>query len=273
MRRVILSVCAAAGLVLLGMPAAQASAGGVPFKVPGNNTHRPAFDVRNTGRTNAQGITIINNTGWSGYADYGTTFHYVGGSYSVPSVNCAKTPSTFSYHWVGIDGAGNNTVEQDGIGSFCNGSTPFYFGWAWMYGNEGEVASIPVNPGDDINSSVTFSSGTYHLNLTDVTTGQSFAVAEKCTTTACNDDTAEAITEGYPTTGENGTSDFAGEHYDSVLVTDSAGAKGGLQSSHWNTDEYVSLGASGSVDTQPGPLATNTSSDVSAFRVTWLNEN
>jgi hypothetical protein len=54
------------------------------------------------------------------------------------------------------------------------------------------------------------SSGTYHLDLNDVTPGQSFAVAEKRTTTACADNSAEAITEGYATTSENGTSDLCG---------------------------------------------------------------
>jgi len=43
---ILVALSAAAGLALLGMPAAQASAGRVPFKVPGNSTLRAAFGVQ-----------------------------------------------------------------------------------------------------------------------------------------------------------------------------------------------------------------------------------
>jgi hypothetical protein len=237
-----------------------------PPNIPGNDTHRPAFN-QSPPSPQASGISVIYSSNWSGYVATGTTFRYVVGSYSVPSVNCSATPSTFSYHWVGLDGANDGTVEQDGIGSFCNGSTPYYFAWAWMYPSPGEITQISVNPGDAITSSVNYANGVYTLKLTDQTSGGGFSVTSKGT---YNNSSAEAITEGYPTTGYNGTSDFGAEHYDTVKVTDTASQKGALKSSNWSTDEFISQGASG-VDTQPGALLSGSSQ--SAFEVTWVREN
>jgi hypothetical protein len=268
---IIIALSGVAGLAL-SITGAQASVvvpGKPSVKIPGNNTHRPAFDVRPS-NTQANGIKIVYNGNWSGYVATGTKFKYVVGSYSVPSVNCSVTPSSFSYHWVGLDGASDGTVEQDGIGSFCNGSTPYYFAWAWMYPNPGELTSFTVNPGDSITSSVYYASGVYTLKLTDQTTGQKFDVTSSG---AYNNSSAEAITEGYPTTGENGTADFGEEHYDTIKVTDSAGKAGGLSSSNWSTDEFIAEDSSGSVDTQPGPLYTASPPAQSAFEITWERED
>jgi hypothetical protein len=268
MRKISLAIVTAAGLLLFALPAAQASASATgPPKIPGNNTHRPSLDQRERNGT-TPGISVIDNENWSGYVATGKTFSYVTGSYTVPSVNCTKTPTTFSYHWVGLDGASDGTVEQDGIGSFCNGSTPYYFGWAWMYPTPGEIKQITVSPGDAITSSVDYASGVYTLRLTDQTSGASFDVTSKGT---YGNSSAEAITEGYPTSGENGTADFGEEHYDTIKVTDTAGQHGGLESGDWSTDEYIPIGASNDVDTQPGPLLN--SSTQSAFEVTWEHEN
>lgn len=266
--RLLAAVTVAALAGSLAVAAAPISAGAAaPPNIPGNDTHRPAFGQSQPSPL-PSGVPVIYSTNWSGYIATGKTFKSVSGSYSVPSVNCSASPSTFSYHWVGLDGASNGTVEQDGIGSFCNGSTPYYFAWAWMYPSPGEITQISVSPGDAITSSVSYASGVYTLKLTDQTTGTGFSVTSKGT---YSNSSAEAITEGYPTTGYNGTADFGAEHYDTVTVTDTAGQKGGLKSGNWSTEEFISRGASGSVDTQPGPLLSGSSQ--SAFAVTWLHMN
>ena len=60
---------------------------------------------------------------WGGYVaqQHGVKFRYVRATFFVPYVDCASTPSSFSGHWVGLDGAGNATVEQDGILAACQG--------------------------------------------------------------------------------------------------------------------------------------------------------
>ena len=237
-------------------------------------TLRPAIHLAHKAGMSPQGIPIQYSGNWSGYVATpkkggAKSFRYVAASYEVPSVNCSVTNYAFSYHWVGLDGWTDGTVEQDGIGSFCNGSTPDYFAWAWMYPSPGEVKQIAVNAGDSITSTVSYASGVYTLKLTDHTTGKHFDVTSAGTDSNAS---AEAITEGYPSPPtENGTADFGTEHYHSVKVTSSSGAVGGLTGSGWSTDEFVSYGASGDVDTQPGPLTTT--SGGSSFKVTWLHEN
>src|ERR1039457_5658092 len=146
-RMIIIALSGVAGLAL-SITGAQASVvvpGKPSVKIPGNNTHRPAFDVRPS-NTQANGIKIVYNGNWSGYVATGTKFKYVVGSYSVPSVNCSVTPSSFSYHWVGLDGASDGTVEQDGIGSFCNGSTPITSPGPGCIQTRGSSQALPLTP-------------------------------------------------------------------------------------------------------------------------------
>src|SRR5450755_2051675 len=107
------------------------------------------------------GSTVVSGN-WAGYAALprhpGGKFRYIAATFTVPSVNCSATPNSFSVHWVGLDGAGgtNPTVEQDGIESDCNGSTPEYTAWWETFpGNSIQpVASIDLSPGDAVIASV-----------------------------------------------------------------------------------------------------------------------
>ena len=84
-----------------------------------------------------QGITVTYSGNWSGYAALpktaGETFTSIVGNYNVPSVVCTTTPDTFSYHWIGLDGFADATVEQDGIAADCNGTKAQYAAWFEMY--------------------------------------------------------------------------------------------------------------------------------------------
>jgi hypothetical protein len=227
-------------------------------------------------KANPQGIPVDYSGNWSGYialpkTGATKTFKYVQASYSVPSVNCSVTNYAFSYHWVGLDGWTDGTVEQDGVGSFCVSGTPDYFAWYEMF-PAGVTEEFSVNPGDAITSSVTYDgSGNYTMQLTDQTSGQSFDVGTTCAST-CDNSTAEVITEGYTSSPYNGTADFGEEHYDSAEVQNAGGKLGGLTNTKWSTIESIALGGTtGDIDTAPGPLFKAT--DESAFALTWYREN
>jgi hypothetical protein len=240
-------------------------------------TLRPAVHLPRGRVSSPQGIPVEDTTNWSGYVatpktGHSAKFRHVAASYSVPSVNCAATRYAFSYHWVGLDGWTDSTVEQDGIGSFCVSGSPVYFAWYEMF-PAANVFEFYVKPGDAITSDVGVSGTTYTLKLTDQTTGQGFDVAETCAA-GCHDSSAEVITEGYTSAPYQGTADFAEEHYDTARVTNGGGTAGGLTDSDWNTVEPVALGATtGDMDTQPGPLYAATSPAQSAFEITWLGED
>ena len=134
--------------------------------------------------------TTVSSGNWAGYAALpqhsGGKFRYVAATFTVPSVNCSTTPSSFSVHWVGLDGFNSSTVEQDGVESDCNGSTPAYSAWWETFPGNPIQTVFSVNAGDAVIASVYFNtaSGTHHnkynLVLTDVTSGQSFNLWKAC---------------------------------------------------------------------------------------------
>lgn len=266
------TVAAAVSLGLISLTGSVNAAAGPVLK----GTLRPAIHLSHPAGTSAQSIPIDYSGNWSGYVALPKTgkakaFNNVSASYTVPSVNCSTTNYAFSYHWVGLDGWTDGTVEQDGVGSFCDSGSPYYFAWYEMY-PAGNTEEFTVNPGDAITSSVTYNgSGHYSLKLTDQTSGQNFNVSAACAAT-CADSSAEVITEGYTSAPYNGTADFGEEHYDTASVQGSAGTVGGLTGPNWNTIESVAQGSTTQgIDTQPGPLYT--APKMSAFGLTWLQQN
>jgi hypothetical protein len=244
------------------------------------NLSRPRIPAEGVANTVAHGINVSSSSNWSGYASLpktaGETFTSIVGDYNVPSVVCSKTPDTFSYHWIGLDGWADQTVEQDGIAADCNGTKAQYVAWYEMYPANFKFG-FAVDPGDAIESAVHYlGNAKYELSLEDVTTGRGFDVTRTCPVSVCENSSAETITEAYYYNKRfAGTSDFGDEHYEDVTVTDAADDVGGLFDPHaWKTGEGIALGEYGDVDTTPGPLATASGLGASsAFSVFWSREN
>jgi hypothetical protein len=119
---------------------------------------------------------------WSGYVATGAngSFTAVTGTWIVPTATCS-TSTTYSSMWIGIDGFGGSTVEQDGTDSDCLGSTPspHYHAWIELYGDDadthldhGNSVTLPgaVSAGDSISASVTYAGvGGWTLTIADLT--------------------------------------------------------------------------------------------------------
>src|ERR1700719_1590892 len=86
--------------------------------------HAPRRAYLGTSPRVIENVTVSDSTNWSGYAVTGSSFTSGKGSWIIPTVNCSKTPNTYSSFWVGIDGWTSSTVEQTGTDSDCNGSSP-----------------------------------------------------------------------------------------------------------------------------------------------------
>jgi len=276
---------AVACMGLMTLSAGAVSAGASPAKVGKAHFIRSLPDRHIRGVRNAPkgSIPITYSGNWSGYiaspkTDKAVGFNQVSATFNVPSVNCNASPDSFSYHWVGLDGSSDGTVEQDGIAADCpGGTTPQYFAWYEMF-PAGLTFEFYVNPGDAIYSQVYYAGGgEYYLYLDDQTSGNYFDVEKACAST-CNNSSAEVITEGYyANSSYAGTSDFAEQHYETISVSDippkGKSTTGGLTNSQWNTTESIALGQSGNVDTEPSPLASVVKPPQSAFAIYWYRQN
>lgn len=222
---------------------------GGPMSIAGNRSSAPQAFWRST-------VDVVSGN-WGGYVAqrHGVKFRYARAAFFVPYVNCASTPSSFSGHWVGLDGAGNSTVEQDGILAACQGSTPVYSAWYEMFPLPPVYSTMTVRPGNSIVASAYYDSGTgkFTLSLTDTTNGQHFTHTGACPSASqCQRTSAEVISEAP----SNGTSilpltDFRAESFSDVVVTNSHGQRAGLRTPWWDTFSVTTENQAGTVLDQP----------------------
>jgi Peptidase A4 family len=222
---------------------------GGPMTVSGTPLSAPMAFTSNT-------VNVVSGN-WGGYVAerQGVRFRYVRAVFFVPYVDCANTPNSFSGHWVGLDGANNDTVEQDGILAACQGSAPQYSAWYEMFPKAPVYSTIPIHPGNTVVASAYYDSaaGTFTLSLTDTTSGAHFSHTEACPSgSACQRASAEVISEAP----SNGTSilpltDFRAESFSDAVVTDSHGVRAGLRGRAWDTLDVTTENPGGTVLDQP----------------------
>jgi Peptidase A4 family len=238
---------------------------------------RPGGPMAAAGNTPAAARAFSGNTvnlisgNWGGYVAQrqGVKFRYVRATFFVPYVDCASSPSSFSGHWVGLDGSGNATVEQDGILAACQGSTPMYSAWYEMFPLPPVYATITVRPGNSIVASAYYESGTrtFTLSLTDTTNGQHFSHTLGCPAQSqCQRLSAEVISEA-PSSGASilPLTNFRAESFSDVVVTDSEGQRAGLRGPGWDTFSVTTENAGGTVLDQPTQIFRG-----SAFDCYWM---
>lgn len=265
----------AIGLTLAGLPVAGAAASTTTprpvtrvlhiksgsetatFKIRGDwrlvhaklpREHLPRPKVLRAGTARANGATTSGN--WSGYVDVaakGVTLRYVSSDFNVPNLNCASTtagPSgAWFSSWTGLDGWTNGTVEQQGIESYCSGSSQGLYVFYEMY-PANPVVFTGASTGDAIQASTYFnpSTGNYTLTVTDITQhGAGVTESIKCAAT-CKNTSAEVVAEapggGPPSYG---LCDFGAENYTTTSVTSRNGTKGNLNSSKLWTGYSINM--------------------------------
>jgi Peptidase A4 family len=123
---------------------------------------------------NATGaVTAATSENWAGYVAAGAAgaFTSVSSSWAEPTATCGAS-ETFSSFWVGLDGAGTDTVEQTGTEADCANGAATYQGWFEMFPDAPVFYDNPVQPGDAMSASVVANGGgSFTLTLTDSTEG------------------------------------------------------------------------------------------------------
>jgi hypothetical protein len=272
-----------AGLVMAAMPAASAASPAASAASPSASARAHAIAVVRefishlkvgdhavnhavgSNRPAISGLTQVQSTNWSGYADdntAGNTYSSVSASWTEPTGTCSSGTS-LAVFWVGLDGFTSDSVEQDGTLIECEGRTAVYFTWWEMYPtNDIQVVGETLRPGDSITSSVTRSGSTYTLKVTDSSrSADSFTKTETCST--CANSSAEWIAEAP--SGSGGVeplTNFGTWTASGAAVTGNTGA--GVIST-FPDDELTMVDSSGNVKAQPGPL----NAGGNGFSVTW----
>jgi Peptidase A4 family len=221
-------------------------------------------DHRVSGVSRHSGLSQVESTNWSGYADTGSNFSKVTGSWSEPGASCSSS-ETYAAFWVGIDGYSSDSVEQDGTLIECYRDHAYQYSWWEMYPtNDIQVVGESVAAGDTISASVVRSGDSYTLKVTDSThTANSFTKTETCSD--CANSSAEWIAEAPCCTNSGGIlplADFGTWTESGATVTE--GSTSGVISS-FTDDEITMIDNSGQVKAQPGAL----NSSGNGFSVTW----
>lgn len=191
---------------------------------------------------------------WGGYADTGATFTSVSGSWTVPTLTCSATPTSYVSPWIGLDGWSSDTVEQIGFDQDCQNGVPGYFPWVEMYPANSIYFTETVKAGDQITASVSVSGTSFTLTEKDTTQGWS-----KTYHKTGNDQlsSAEAIVEDLG----NGIQPVA--PFGSITFT-------GLTA---NGTPLASAGTVNSTDIERGstPLTKNSVLSGGTYKLSWLH--
>jgi hypothetical protein len=175
-----------------------------------------------TATAGAGTVTAATSENWAGYAAMGTAgaFTSVSASWAEPTATCSAS-ETFSSFWVGLDGAGTNSVEQTGTEADCANGAATYEGWFEMFPNPPVFYDNPVNPGDALSASVVANGGgSFTLTLTDSTAGWTQATQQTSDTAQLG--SAEIIAEA-PSDGQVlPLTDFGAVNFTDALINNEA---------------------------------------------------
>jgi hypothetical protein len=219
--------------------------------------------------TNGGAGNVVRSSNWSGYAAHlprKGVYHSVSASWIQPRARCGKSAGTqqFAAFWVGLDGFQVNakSVEQTGTDSDCNGTTPRYYGWFEMFPKAPVFFKSPLQPGDHISASVTFSGvEKYTLVLTDATRHWTHTIVRRVPNLARS--SAEVITEApSSTTGVLPLANFGTVRFNLIRIN------GGLLSKQ-TPSRIIIVNASN----QPQDSTSAIGNAGGAFSNTWIRSS
>jgi hypothetical protein len=159
----------------------------------------PEITISSIHSTTATRNSILpsGSTNWAGYVVKGPPgkISSVKMSWIVPAVSCSLFAQTYAAVWVGIDGAGTNTVEQIGTLSDCGLLGASYSAWYEFYPQGTVTISETVLLGDVMSAQVSYSASTglYTLKMTD--NNQKWTYQTVGSASGAQDATAEWVIE------------------------------------------------------------------------------
>jgi hypothetical protein len=202
-------------------------------------------------------------------------FKYIQATFTVPALNCGPAASGSAYQAVYIGGSSGGLDDFGAVYEICQNGTPSYT--AVDPGPcDGDGATMPVNPGDDVQITVSF---TGEVTITDLTTNTPLVGALG---TTCGEPRSEAgVITWSPSGSGSSVADFTQAGFRQIQVQGCLAGSATfcatsttpqpLAYSGWNLTHYILQGASGRADVKPEALLSG--SYTSAFANDWLNAN
>lgn len=129
------------------------------------------------GVASAQAATTT-SANWAGYAvrKTGTTFRHVGGTWTVPAVDCTNNSGeSYSANWVGLGGYASTSkaLEQLGTESDCSrNGTATYSAWFEVVPAAATSAKLTIKAGDVMRAGAAVRGTLVTLKMTNVTRAQ-----------------------------------------------------------------------------------------------------
>jgi len=278
---IILAATAVAALTVSGTASASPATG----HGPGSSIHatgvRPGAIKHISSSTGTLTLKSTNayadqtSDNWSGYVTPEVSAGYTATSttFTVPTLTTCGSTDTASSFWAGLDGDGDNTVEQDGVEVDCTGGSASLYAWVETYpapqqeiDNSTTGTPAPVEPGDSIVSTVTeIDPSEYNVFVEDATQRWSLSADLDMPAGYTGEDlTSEVITEATtecdPTCTIMPLTDFGQVNFGDALYFTSSGATDYANSNTTKIDLYQN----GVEADDVGPLAAD-----SAFTVTY----
>jgi hypothetical protein len=211
------------------------------------------------GQATSHWISRATSTNWSGYASTGGPFTSVSASWVEPTAKCTSV-TTYSSFWVGIDGDGSNSVEQNGTDVDCHGGTAKYYAWYEMYPNPSVSYKNVVKPGDHFTASVTDSRKTFTLKISDVTQG--WTQTQTKTSSIATKHSAEVVAESPELC--NATTCHLAKLTNFGTVNFTASLANGTALGSHSPDAITMVTSTGIVRAKPGALSSGKN-----FSIVW----
>ena len=157
---------------------ASAAAGHAVHHAPRVGRMLRAAAPRGADTQAVRGVTKLDSSNWSGYAQSVTkkgTFTAIKDFWTVPTVNTKASGDQYSSDWAGIGGFSEDTLVQDGTEADNIGGTAHYDAWTEILpASEVVIKGLTIKPGNKMEGLVEETkAGTWKMTVFDLTTGKS----------------------------------------------------------------------------------------------------
>jgi hypothetical protein len=209
----------------------------------------------------AGGAPAVEGSTWFGYvARAGASpFDAVRGRWVEPAFACGSSSSAAI--WVGLDGFGNDTVEQIGTEADCRGGVAIHSAWLQRYPDDAIELEMRIRPGDVMAARVVVADGVISLRLRNRSSGTSFATTIAA---AAEGTSAEWVVEAPSSCRDGRCTVRPLTPFGRVAFARCAVRVGGEWRSAGDADAFAMRGAVGGVAASPTSLVSPSAFDVAS---------